>query len=61
MASGIPMLILLDGQTGEVISKEGRAIISQDPTGTGFPWDSQWQQANSVGDGGGGGGGCEIQ
>ena len=55
------MLILLDGQTGEIISKEGRAIISQDPTGTGFPWDSQWQQANSVGSDGGGGGGCEIQ
>lgn len=36
--SGIPALILLDGETGAVLSKDGRSVIASDPEGTGFPW-----------------------
>ena len=35
---GIPMLILLDGKTGQVISTEGRKIVSEDLAGASFPW-----------------------
>lgn len=34
----IPTLILLDGATGKVITKEGRAKLSADKAGVGFPW-----------------------
>jgi len=34
--NGIPTLVLLDGATGEVISKDGRGAVSSDPQG--FPW-----------------------
>ena len=37
MASGIPALVLFDGQTGELISTNGRQIIQTDPTDEGFP------------------------
>lgn len=37
---GIPMFILLDGDTGEVITKEGRAVVYSDTEGTKFPWKS---------------------
>ena len=36
--SGIPSLILLDGATGAVLSKDGRRIIDSDPAGENFPW-----------------------
>ncbi len=49
MASGIPALVLLDGQTGELISINGRQIIQTDPTGEGFPWGLQWQLENEMG------------
>lgn len=35
---GIPTLVLLDGTTGEVITKNGRAAVGMDPTGKDFPW-----------------------
>jgi thiol-disulfide isomerase/thioredoxin len=35
---GIPALVLLDGATGELISKDGRKIVSSDGAGAGFPW-----------------------
>lgn len=34
---GIPTLVFLDAQ-GEVINKDGRSIIMEDPTAAGFPW-----------------------
>lgn len=34
--SGIPTLVLLDGATGEIITKEGREAVSTDPEG--YPW-----------------------
>jgi nucleoredoxin len=36
--SGIPMLVLLDGKTGKVISKDGRAALMKDPKAELFPW-----------------------
>jgi thiol-disulfide isomerase/thioredoxin len=36
--SGIPSLVLLDGATGQVISKDGQSIIINDPEGADFPW-----------------------
>lgn len=36
--AGIPSLIFIEAETGAVITKEGRSIISDDPTGAGFPW-----------------------
>jgi nucleoredoxin len=35
--SGIPSVVILDGE-GKVITKDGRAAISNDPTGEEFPW-----------------------
>jgi nucleoredoxin len=35
--SGIPALIILDAD-GKVITKDGRAAVSEDPTGEEFPW-----------------------
>ena len=36
--SGIPSLIILDGETGEVITKDGREVVMEDPEGERFPW-----------------------
>jgi nucleoredoxin len=36
--SGIPTLVLLDGATGALITKDGRSAITEDPTGESFPW-----------------------
>jgi len=36
--SGIPTLVLLNGATGELITKDGRAAIMEDPQGENFPW-----------------------
>lgn len=36
--SGIPTLIILDGATGQVITSNGRAAVSQDPNCNDFPW-----------------------
>jgi len=36
--SGIPSLIILDGETGEVITKDGREAVMEDPEGERFPW-----------------------
>ena len=35
--SGIPSLVLVDGATGQVLSKDGRSVIVSDPQGTDFP------------------------
>ena len=35
---GIPVLILLNGATGETISIAGRSITAEDPNGEDFPW-----------------------
>lgn len=35
--SGIPAVIIL-GEDGKVITKDGRSVISSDPTGDDFPW-----------------------
>jgi len=37
---GIPTLVLLDSATGEVISMNARMSVTQDPSGSGFPWRS---------------------
>ncbi len=36
--NGIPTLVVLDGQTGEVITSDGRAAVDEDPEGSEFPW-----------------------
>ena len=36
--SGIPTLVFVEAKTGKVISREGRSIIVDDPTGEKFPW-----------------------
>lgn len=36
--SGIPALILLEGATGKVISKDGRSVVMGDTQGDNFPW-----------------------
>jgi len=36
--SGIPSVVILDGVTGELITTDGKAAISGDPTGEEMPW-----------------------
>ncbi|KAK6165994.1 hypothetical protein SNE40_022791 [Patella caerulea] len=36
--SGIPSFILLDGESGKIITKDGRGGVSSDPEGGNFPW-----------------------
>ena len=36
--TGIPTLIFVEGKTGELITKEGRSIVNDDPKGDKFPW-----------------------
>lgn len=36
--SGIPSLIFVDGETGEIINKNGREIVTTDKNGEDFPW-----------------------
>lgn len=36
--SGIPSLVILDGETGETITTDGRECVSEDPEGKKFPW-----------------------
>ena len=43
--AGIPRLVLFDGATGNLITKEGRVVITQDKTGDKFPWENA---ANAV-------------
>lgn len=50
---GIPALILLDGQTGALITKNGRALISKDPDGAEFPWASVAAQEEETATGAG--------
>ena len=35
---GYPTLVLVDAQTGEVITKKARGRVAKDPTGEAFPW-----------------------
>jgi len=35
---GIPTLVILDGETGETITTDGREAVSEDPKGESFPW-----------------------
>ena len=35
---GIPTLVIIDGETGELITADGREAVSGDPTGEKFPW-----------------------
>jgi len=36
--SGIPSLVILDGETGKIITMDGRSAITDDPKGENFPW-----------------------
>ncbi|XP_064651154.1 nucleoredoxin-like [Lineus longissimus] len=36
--TGIPTVVLLCGCSGEVITKDGRSIVSDDPSGAEYPW-----------------------
>ena len=36
--NAIPTLVFVDGKTGKLISKEGRSIVEDDPSGEQFPW-----------------------
>jgi nucleoredoxin len=35
---GIPSFVIIDGETGETITTDGRGAVSEDPTGKAFPW-----------------------
>ena len=35
---GIPTFVILDGKTGETITKDGRSAVMEDPSGEAFPW-----------------------
>lgn len=35
---GIPTLVVADAKTGKVITTDGRTAVSEDPTGSNFPW-----------------------
>lgn len=35
---GIPTLVIVDGKTGELITRDGRSAVMQDPSGAAFPW-----------------------
>jgi len=35
---GIPTFVVLDGETGETITTDGREAVSDDPTGKDLPW-----------------------
>ncbi|KAH8056012.1 hypothetical protein JL722_7839 [Aureococcus anophagefferens] len=35
---GIPTFVLVDGETGELITADGRDVVLEDPSGAGFPW-----------------------
>ena len=37
-AKGIPHLVVVDGKTGEVITEDGTASLSEDEEGKNFPW-----------------------
>ena len=49
---GIPALVLLDGATGEIISKDGRKIVSSDGI-AGFSWKDRVSGGGSKGGNGG--------
>jgi len=49
---GIPALVLLDGATGEIISKDGRTIVSSDGI-AGFSWKDGVSGGGSKGGNGG--------
>ncbi len=36
--SGIPTLVLINGDTGHLITHDGRTIILEDKDGSDFPW-----------------------
>ncbi len=36
--SGIPTLVLLEGETGAVVTTDGRATVVEDAEGKEFPW-----------------------
>jgi len=36
--NGIPSLVVLDGASGEIITKDGRSAVGEDPNGDHFPW-----------------------
>jgi len=36
--SGIPSFVILDGETAETITKDGRSAVSRDPGGNEYPW-----------------------
>jgi Thioredoxin-like len=35
---GVPTLIVLDPENGEIITRSGVGAVQSDPTGEGFPW-----------------------
>jgi nucleoredoxin len=35
---GIPTLVVLDGKTGELITRDGRSVVMEDESGAAFPW-----------------------
>ncbi|XP_043942229.1 nucleoredoxin-like [Protopterus annectens] len=39
--TSVPTLIFLDSHTGKLITKNGVALVSEDPTGKEFPWKPQ--------------------
>lgn len=48
--NGIPALILVDGATGEPLSRDpsfGRRVVKDDPTGEGVPWQNGQEHAQA--------------
>jgi len=35
---GIPSFVILDGETAETITRDGRSAVAEDPSGANFPW-----------------------
>ena len=36
--SGIPTFLIFDANSGELVNKNGRALVADDPEGKNFPW-----------------------
>ena len=36
--TGIPTLVIINSETGKLITADGRAVVTDDPDGKDFPW-----------------------
>lgn len=47
-AHTLPTLLVLDGQTTEVLDNHGQDLVSTDPNAEGFPWKDQFSPAGRI-------------